>query len=114
MKKRKKNLTKAEQAALDSFKKMQAKWDNMPKFGRGPAPANAEAKVVAAYVPSSRPTEGGHVKADFNSLKGSTSVKSATQYTGKAVLGVATMHKSNPVPVFSTDEARDVSTMRMN
>ena len=33
-------------------------------------------------------------------------------YTGTAMLGVATMHKSNAVPVFSEDEAREISRMR--
>ena len=32
-------------------------------------------------------------------------------YTGSAVLGVATMHKSNAVPVFSKDEASEISQM---
>lgn len=33
-------------------------------------------------------------------------------YTGNAVLGISTLHKSNAVPVFSKEEAIDVSRMR--
>lgn len=33
-------------------------------------------------------------------------------YTGTAMLGVATMHKSNAVPVFSTEDAIEISKMR--
>ena len=33
-------------------------------------------------------------------------------YTGNAVIGIATMHKSNAVPVFSEAEARAISAMR--
>ena len=33
-------------------------------------------------------------------------------YTGNKVKGIGTMHKSNAVPVFSDDEARDIATMR--
>jgi cell wall assembly regulator SMI1 len=33
-------------------------------------------------------------------------------YTGDAMLGVATMHKSNSVPVFSAESATDISKMR--
>ncbi len=33
-------------------------------------------------------------------------------YTGTKVLGIATMHKSNAVPVFSDEEAQDISRMR--
>lgn len=34
------------------------------------------------------------------------------EYTGTKVKGIGTMHKSNAVPVFSDDEARDISKMR--
>jgi hypothetical protein len=33
-------------------------------------------------------------------------------YTGTAVLGISTLHKSNGVPVFSKEEATDISKMR--
>lgn len=33
-------------------------------------------------------------------------------YTGDKMLGVAVMHKSNPVPVFSREEAVSVARMR--
>jgi hypothetical protein len=34
------------------------------------------------------------------------------QYTGTAIKGIGTMHKSNAVPVFSDEEAVEISTMR--
>ena len=33
-------------------------------------------------------------------------------YTGTKVVGIATMHKSNAVPVFSSEEAVEISKMR--
>jgi len=33
-------------------------------------------------------------------------------YTGTKVKGIGTMHKSNAVPVFSDEEAVEISTMR--
>lgn len=33
-------------------------------------------------------------------------------YTGTMVKGIATMHKSNAVPVFTDEQARDISSMR--
>jgi len=39
-------------------------------------------------------------------------VKSPKVYTGTKVKGIATMHKSNAVPVFSDEEAVDISKMR--
>jgi hypothetical protein len=35
-------------------------------------------------------------------------------YTGTKVKGIGTMHKSNAVPVFSDEEAVEISTMRRN
>lgn len=36
------------------------------------------------------------------------------RYTGTAVLGIATMHKSNLVPIFNPEAAVDAATMRRN
>jgi hypothetical protein len=33
-------------------------------------------------------------------------------YTGTKVLGIATMHKSNAVPVFAAEDAVEISRMR--
>ena len=37
-----------------------------------------------------------------------------TVYTGDKLLGISVMHKSNLVPIFSEEHARDVSSMRRN
>ena len=41
-----------------------------------------------------------------------TTGRKPMQYTGDNIIGVATMHKSNLVPVFNTDSAKDISSMR--
>lgn len=33
-------------------------------------------------------------------------------YTGTKLMGIGTLHKSNAVPVFSDEEAKDLATMR--
>jgi hypothetical protein len=33
-------------------------------------------------------------------------------YTGTAMLGIGTLHKSNAVPIFTDEEARDQANMR--
>ncbi len=43
---------------------------------------------------------------------GNCAKKASVSYTGSAMLGVATMHKSNAVPVFSDEQAEDISKMR--
>lgn len=34
------------------------------------------------------------------------------RYTGDKIIGIGTLHKSNAVPIFSEEEARDQATMR--
>jgi len=43
---------------------------------------------------------------------GNATLAPAKVYTGTKVKGIATMHKSNAVPVFSDEEAIDISRMR--
>ena len=43
---------------------------------------------------------------------GNATLKPMKVYTGTKVKGIATMHKSNAVPVFSDEEAQDISKMR--
>jgi hypothetical protein len=40
--------------------------------------------------------------------------KEILTYTGTKVKGIGTMHKSNAVPIFSDEEAHDISKMRRN
>ena len=48
----------------------------------------------------------------LNSGLGVATLSPAKVYTGTKVKGIATMHKSNAVPVFSDEEAVDISRMR--
>lgn len=45
-------------------------------------------------------------------VTGAVATKPSPTYTGTKILGIATMHKSNLVPVFSDEEAVDISKMR--
>lgn len=57
---------------------------------------------------------------DFKKYKSvETGVQVATKapekkYTGTAIVGLATMHKSNIVPIFNEQAAKDVANMRRN
>lgn len=48
----------------------------------------------------------------LNTGEGIASSKPRMQYTGDKMLGIGTLHKSNAVPVFSTDEAQEMARMR--
>jgi len=59
-----------------------------------------EGRNTTAHIPS-RDTGGGNA-----------TLPPPKVYTGTKVKGIATMHKSNAVPVFSDEEAVDISKMR--
>jgi hypothetical protein len=42
----------------------------------------------------------------------STAKKEPQKYTGTLIKGIATMHKSNAVPVINEQQAKDISSMR--
>jgi len=54
------------------------------------------------YIPSS------------NDIGGTAARKEPQQYTGDYIIGIATTHKSNLVPVTSKKQAVEASTMRRN
>ena len=58
--------------------------------------------------------EGRNTTAHLKSVDtgGNATLKEPKVYTGTKVKGIATMHKSNAVPVFSDEEAQDISKMR--
>jgi hypothetical protein len=43
---------------------------------------------------------------------GAVTIKRPMQYTGDKIVGIGTMHKSNAVPIFTDQEAKDISSMR--
>lgn len=45
-------------------------------------------------------------------ITGPVASKPSPVYTGTKVIGIGTMHKSNAVPIFSDEEAQDISKMR--
>jgi len=45
-------------------------------------------------------------------VTGPCSSKPSPTYTGTKIIGIGTMHKSNAVPIFSDDEAKEISSMR--
>ena len=45
-------------------------------------------------------------------VKGAVNVRMPMQYTGDNIVGIGTMHKSNAVPIFTDQEAKDISSMR--
>ena len=82
----------------------------MAKWGPGKvAPAPKKQKLeYKLNVPAERSTR--HIPS--RDTGGNAVLAPAKVYTGTMVKGIATMHKSNAVPVFSDQEAIDISKMR--
>tara|TARA_R110002153_G_scaffold3244_19_gene15984 strand:+ start:19169 stop:19456 length:288 start_codon:yes stop_codon:yes gene_type:complete len=55
-----------------------------------------------------------HAMPPTSDYIGNGSAKTTNVYTGSLITGIATMHKSNAVPVTSRQQAIDISNMRRN
>ena len=96
----------------------QAEWDRKliefeklaPKFSTGPY--NAHKKTIKDFTPKIPPgRETAHIESQDTGWVPCVKVKD-NEYTGTKIKGIGTMHKSNAVPVFSDQEAKDISSMR--
>jgi len=69
----------------------------------------------SSYVPPSpirRDAEQPRIPSLDTGVKGAVNVRMPMQYTGNKIVGIGTMHKSNAVPIFTDQEAKDISSMR--
>lgn len=101
---------KAEQADAD-WKDLQKRWgveaDDRKRKRALTAPSLSGHYSLS--IPEGRST--AHIKS-LGQDNGVATLAPAKVYTGTKVKGIATMHKSNAVPVFSDEEAVDISKMR--
>jgi hypothetical protein len=95
----------------ESWKELQKKWGieaEEKKRTRGLS-APSLSTSYSLKIPEGRNTTA-HIKSVDTG--GNAVLKASPIYTGTKVKGIATMHKSNAVPVFSDEEAVDISKMR--
>jgi len=92
-----------------SWKEMQTKWELDADEKRRQRALAAEPLTYKLSTPVGR--SNTH---NIPSLvtPGSSTASVHEVYTGTKVKGIATMHKSNAVPVFSDEEAVEISRMR--
>ena len=95
----------------ESWKELQKKWavEIEDKKRRRGLAAESLSKSYSLKIPEGRNTTA-HIKSVDTG--GNAVLKASPIYTGTKVKGIATMHKSNAVPVFSNEEAQDISKMR--
>jgi len=71
--------------------------------------AAASQQSMQRVVPYRRETPN---YPSLNSTEYNTYKKDIQQYTGDKMKGIGTLHKSNAVPIFTDEEAKDQATMR--
>ena len=95
----------------ESWKELQKKWA-VEAEDKKRTRALSAAPLTGSYslaIPEGRNTTA-HIKSVDTG--GNAVLRPNPIYTGTKVKGIATMHKSNAVPVFSNEEAQDISKMR--
>jgi len=92
-----------------SWKEMQKKWEVDAEDKKRKRAMKAEPLVYKLSAPAGRSTT--HHIPSVNT-GGNATLAAPKVYTGTKVKGIATMHKSNAVPVFSDEEAVEISRMR--
>ena len=96
----------------ESWNELQKKWG---------VEAEEKKRKRALAAPVMLPTQSGVYRRDTGpripSLNGGTDMSPAVKapqkvYTGTLIKGIATMHKSNAVPVINDEQAKEISSMR--
>lgn len=98
--------------AEQQWKELQKKWaieadEKRKKRGLSAPPLSSS---YSLKIPDGRNTTA-HIKSR-DTGGGNATLAAPKVYTGTKVKGIATMHKSNAVPVFSDEEAVEISKMR--
>lgn len=97
--------------ALDAeWKALQKKWGVDADEKKRSRAMKAEPLSYSLGAPAGRGSTA-HIPS-LNSGAGVATLAAPKVYTGTKVKGIATMHKSNAVPVFSDEEAVEISRMR--
>ena len=92
----------------ESWKELQKRWEVEAEDKKRKRALSAETLSYKLSVPADRSTK--HIPS--RDTGGNATLAPAKVYTGTMVKGIATMHKSNAVPVFSDEQAIDISRMR--
>lgn len=94
---------------------LKKEWEEMLKRHSKPLECGAKAKGIR--IKSSKPKAEVFIttpktKDTFAGMRGVGAVPREKVYTGTSILGIATSHKSNLIPVFSAEHAVDLAHMR--
>ena len=91
------------------WQELQKRWGVEADERKRQRAMEAEPLSYTLSVPAGRST--AHIKS-LGQDSGVATLAQPKVYTGTKVKGIATMHKSNAVPIFSDKQAIDISKMR--
>jgi len=96
----------------DLWKQKQQEWNKLaPRFSS--KPVDTQKKVEKPFPSYSPPPGRETVKINSLPFTAGPCTKAPDKvYTGTKIKGIGTMHKSNAVPIFSDEEAVEISKMR--
>ena len=92
-----------------SWKELQKRWEVDAEDKKRKRALKAEPLIYKLDVPAGRST--AHIPSR-NTGDGIANTKQIPKYTGTKIIGIGTLHKSNGIPIFSQEEAEDLSKMR--
>ena len=94
-----------------SWKELQNKWGVEQESKKRKSAMAAPTLTYKLSAPVGRTTTN-HIPSKPDTHLGAINSKQTPQYTGDKIIGIGTMHKSNAVPIFSDEQAVEISTMR--
>ena len=95
-------------------RELQAEWQALVKKYEPSKQVKASKQSLSDVYKLTTPpgrTTTHHIKSVDTGI-GVATKKETQQYTGTKMLGIGTLHKSNAVPVFCDDEAKEMARMR--
>lgn len=90
-------------------RQLMSEWDNI--VGKYKVMVAVSSKPVSKRQPETYRRQTVHIDS-HKAIHHDISAKPKMVYTGNKIIGIGTLHKSNAVPVFSQEEAIDISKMR--
>jgi hypothetical protein len=97
-------------------RQLQYEWEEMLKRQSVPLSRGAKARgiKVSIWKPEIKAPVPENRIPSLTTIGGSTALPKPKVYTGTKIIGIATMHKSNMIPIFNEEAAVDVARMRRN
>lgn len=102
--------------AAKRYRELEQEWSELQKKWKVDAEDKKKKRGLTAQVYKPEPTSyrgSATPRLPSSDKTWDPCVKNPDKvYTGNAIIGIGTMHKSNAIPIFSDDQAKDISKMR--